>query len=435
MAADKQWISWNKNISHPYNELHRPSSTDELAEIVQKSEQHVRVIGTGRSSADIVAGSETLISLENYTEILSIDTEKQQVTVQTGITLEALINDLAKHQLCIPCLPDIDDITLGGALATGTHGTGIDGHPISGYMTGCSLVKADGTILEINEDSEILEAVRVSLGALGIIATVTLQCEPLYTMTIKEGSLKDAYWMNNFLQMIKNNDFLRILWIPHTNHGYVIKGNRCGEDEEVPTIDGPWHHKYRRTMSKLLYRFADYYPPFIATANKILYRLFFSSKQQKSGTLYDATVTKSRGSTLELAEWTIRADKFIETFTELRQELHSFSNKAFAHIPMDIRYIRADKSWLSYAYNADTVTVGCVTRNADTADSYEAFNKIEEVFYKHGGRPHWAKRHALKANELRTLYPKWDQFNKLRKEMDPDGKFLNNYLTELFGEA
>jgi len=106
---------------------------------------------------------------------------------------------------------------------------------------------------------------------------------------------------------------------------------------------------------------------------------------------------------------------------------------SFAHIPMDIRFVRADKSWLSYAYDADTVTVGCVSRNAKHSDSYKAFESIEKVFLKYGGRPHWAKRHSLKAKELETLYPRWNDFVALRKQMDPTGKFLNNYLSELFG--
>jgi L-gulonolactone oxidase len=163
-----------------------------------------------------------------------------------------------------------------------------------------------------------------------------------------------------------------------------------------------------------------------------LYFAFFRSKKESKGSLYGAIVTKSRGATLELAEWTVSLDKFPELFKELKTVLNSWSNKSFAHIPMDIRFIDSDKSWLSYAYQQDTVTVGCVTRNADTADDYEAFKTVEEIFLKYGGRPHWGKRFQAKDHELQRLYPKWAAFKTLREQLDPTNKFLNPYLRELF---
>ena len=102
---------------------------------------------------------------------------------------------------------------------------------------------------------------------------------------------------------------------------------------------------------------------------------------------------------------------------------------------MDIRFVYQDKSWLSYAYGQDTVTVGCVTRNATTADNYEAFKSVERIFLKYGGRPHWGKRFKAKDETLSKLYPKWEDFKKLRKEFDPTNKFLNPYLKELFNET
>ncbi len=99
---------------------------------------------------------------------------------------------------------------------------------------------------------------------------------------------------------------------------------------------------------------------------------------------------------------------------------------------MDVRFIQKDESWLSYAYGEDTVTVGCISRNVDKADDYKAFNTMQKVFLKYGGRPHWAKMHTLSKFQLRELYPKWDEFVTLRKAMDPNGKFLNKYLEKIF---
>ena len=99
---------------------------------------------------------------------------------------------------------------------------------------------------------------------------------------------------------------------------------------------------------------------------------------------------------------------------------------------MDVRFVKKDNSWLSYAHKKDIVTMGCVCRNAIAANEYEAFKTVEEIFIKHGGRPHWGKRFSAKDKELSRLYPKWEDFKKTRNELDPTDKFLNPYLTSLF---
>ena len=101
---------------------------------------------------------------------------------------------------------------------------------------------------------------------------------------------------------------------------------------------------------------------------------------------------------------------------------------------MDIRFVYKDNSWLSYAFKKDTVTMGCVSRNAAKADTYEAFKSIETIFIKYGGKPHWGKRFTAKDAELSKVYDKWEDFKSLRRKLDPTNKFLNPYLTELFNE-
>ncbi len=431
MIEEKIWTSWNGNIKHPFKILFEPATEEEISKIVSEA-QDVRVFGTKCSSADIAAGTETLISLKNYNNIINIDKNKMQITAQCGITLEELITKVEELGWCIPCLPDIDTITLGGALSTGTHGTAKNGFLLSGYVIKIRLVKANGDILEIDDSNELFEAFRVSVGLLGVLSTITIQCEPLFNMKLVEEPMKDESWLQNCGEMLKENDFLRILWLPHTGSGYVIRGNKLDQGDNVKIKKGPWIHKYRRSVSKFLYGCTVKYPYLTIWANRIIYQFFFRSKIEKSGTLYGASVTKSRGSTLDLAEWTIALDRFDETFRELKRELNNFKNGAFAHIPMDVRFIKADKSWLSYAYDQDTVTIGCVTRNAETADHYKAFDIIENVFLKHNGRPHWAKRFKAGSRELSNLYPKWNDFIQLRREIDPEGKFLNNYLKRIF---
>ena len=367
--------------------------------------------------------------MTSYNKIVSYDYNKKTVTVQSGLILGDFLEAIEAVGWCIPCLPDINTITIGGALATGTHGT--SGKLLSEYMIECTLVLADGSIKTITEEDDLMDAVRVSLGMLGVMSTITFKCEKSYTLHVKERPEKDSEWLPKIKSRLKEHDFLRILWLPHTDKGYVITGDKIKPDTKIAENNGPKYLKHRRNASKILYKYSHIYPWITSIANKILAKAFFSSKKEHKGTLYQATVTKSRGSTLELAEWTIALDKFPQVFDELKTEINKWSNKSFIHIPMDVRFVQKDNSWLSYAYKQDTVTMGCVSRNAATADTYEAFKSVEKIFLKHGGRPHWGKRFSAKDAELSRVYPKWEAFKELRSNLDPTNKFLNPYLAKL----
>lgn len=422
------WVSWNENLKYNFKEMYHISNEEELQEIVS-SRDKIRFFGSKQSSADIAAGTDVLINMTNYNKIVSYDYNQKTITVQSGLSLKELLEAIESVGWCIPCLPDINTITIGGALATGTHGT--SGKLLCEYMTECRLVLADGSVKTVTKDEDLIDAVRVSLGMLGVMSTVTFQCEPSYTLHIKEGPESDKEWLPKIKSRLKKHDFLRILWLPHTNKGYVITGDKIDPNTKVHEDLGPKYLKHRRKASKILYKYTHIFPWLTAIANKLLYKGFFSTTKEHKGTLYQATVTKSRGSTLELAEWTIALDKFPQVFKELKTEINKWSNKSFIHIPMDVRFVYKDKSWLSYAYKQDTVTMGCVSRNAATADTYEAFKSIEKIFIKHGGRPHWGKRFKAKDAELSKIYPKWEAFKELRSELDPTNKFLNPYLAKL----
>ena len=425
------WVSWNENVTHNYKSLFKITTEEELQKVIKNSEK-IRVFGSKQSSADIASGLETLVDITAYNKILSYNDSEHTITVQSGVILGDLLDAIEAKGWCIPCLPDINTITIGGALATGTHGT--SGKLLCEYMTDCSIVLADGSLKRINEKDEMIDAVRVSLGVLGVMSEITFKCEPIYTLHVKEGPEDDSEWLPKIKERLQKHDFLRILWLPHTDKGYVITGDKINPDTEIAENLGPAYLKHRRTASKILYKYSHIFPWTTAIANKLLYRGFFSSTKEHKGSLYQATVTKSRGSTIELAEWTIGLDKFPKVFEELKTEINKWSNKSFIHIPMDVRFVSKDKSWLSYAYGEDTVTMGCVSRNAATADTYEAFKSIEKVFLKYGGKPHWGKRFTAKDAGISKIYSKWEDFKVLRKELDPTNKFLNPYLTELLNE-
>lgn len=432
IAENKVWESWNGNIVHPYSKKYDVQSEADIVEAVLESD-HVRFFGSKQSSADICAGTKALIDLTHFNQMISIDQEQKRITFQSGIKLSDALDIIHTQGWCLPCLPDINTITLGGAISTASHGTGKTGQTLSEYMVACRLVLADGFVKEFTETDAQFAGIRVSLGVLGVFSSITLQCQEDYTLYLQEGPMKDDEWLANLPSLMQKNDFLRVLFLPHAGSSYVIQGNKVDPNQTHELTKPVDFLKHRRSVSKFLYQYTHRFPRFTVLANKLIYKLFFTYPKTAKGNLYDATVTKSRGSTLELSEFTIGLDKFQKVFGELREMLKDPKSKTYIHIPMDVRFIKADNSWLSYAYGQDTVTVGCVCRNTAQADSYHAFKTVEALFLKHGGRPHWAKRFSAKAPELSKLYPKWNDFLELREQFDPKGKFLNQYLSEVFG--
>ena len=431
------WVSWNRNISHSYSQLVRPKGEEELCEAVRRASGdgrngRVRAYGNRQSSADIAAGTETLIDTTACRGVIGVDEEAMQITVRCGTTLRQLMREIESRGWSLPCLPDIDTVTIGGALATGTHGTAGDAHPLAEYMVGCRLVEVGGRVREVHDPDPVMPALRCSLGLLGVVSTITLQCRPLSYLRVEEQAVPDKIWRRSYRDWLVQYEFVRIIFLPHTGYAWVVLGDRIEADQEVDEKPAPWYHRYRREVSRLLYKRTARNPRFTRTANRLLRALFFSNRLVAKGTLYGATVTKSRASPLELAEWGVAMDRFDALFDELVTALERRDNDAYAHIPMDVRFLKSDGTWLSTAYGRDTVTVGCVTRHPEHAHLYRAFDLVEDLFLRYGGRPHWAKRFKAGKADLAPLWPRWDEFIELRRRLDPNGVLLNRYLAGIF---
>ena len=101
------------------------------------------------------------------------------------------------------------------------------------------------------------------------------------------------------------------------------------------------------------------------------------------------------------------------------------------HFPLECRWVAADDIWLSPAYQRDSAYIAAHMYKGMPYHGY--FEAVEEVFQKYNGRPHWGKMHTQTAESLSKIYPKWNEFQALRQELDPNGIFLNPYVKRIFG--
>ena len=169
-----------------------------------------------------------LVPLDSFNQILHVDKELLQVTVGAGITLSKLNVELANLGLALPNLGDIDSQTLAGAISTGTHGTGSRYSSISAAVIGLRIVTGDGSIISTSkfQDPEILESARVSLGAFGVVTSITLQCvEAFFLEGVELTTALDAV-LERFDDEDTKSDFVEFYWYPHTEIAELKINNR-----------------------------------------------------------------------------------------------------------------------------------------------------------------------------------------------------------------
>ena len=183
MASGKQWHNWAHNQTCNAK-IFQPKNKDELIDIVlrtQKEKKTLHAYGTAHSWSDIALTNGYLINTDKLKKIVWVDPTTNQVTVQAGIKLHDLNNKLEDLGLSLPNQGAIMRQSLAGVVSTATHGSGKTG-TFASFITKVQLLCADGTLRTISPayNADLWPAVRTSMGTLGIMTELTIQCEPLF---------------------------------------------------------------------------------------------------------------------------------------------------------------------------------------------------------------------------------------------------------------
>lgn len=393
MREQTEWKNWSGSVRcRPANGVAYPASEEEIAAEVRAAAERrgkVRLAGSGHSFMPLCASDDVVISLDRWHGVESASEEDLEATIRAGTKIHDMGKPLLDANVALENQGDVDVQSIAGALSTGTHGTGETLGNLSTQLIGVRLVTANGDVLDANvsDNADLLAAARVSLGMLGVFSVVRLRVTEAYR-------LHEMQWTESVDDCLAQLDRL-------------IGEYRHFEFFWYPT-DGLAHMKALRPTDL----FCDRLPDVEGEQIDWSYRIF-------------PTVRENRFNEMEYA---IPAESGPECFQEVRHLMQT----RFDHVrfPIEYRTLAADDSWLSPAYDRATVTLS-IHRAADKPYE-EFFRAAETIFRRYDGRPHWGKIHYLDATALRTLYPRWDAFVELRREMDPDGRFLNSSLADLF---
>lgn len=426
------WRNWSGEVVCQPAAFASPGNETELRRVLQQAHnngQCVRTTGSGHSFTPLCATDGVLVSLQNMTGITQVDASTQRVRVRAGTSLNALNHALAEHGLAMENLGDIDVQSIAGALATGTHGTGVTLGSLSTQVTGMRLLLADGQSLwcDASDNADIFRIGRVHLGALGIVTEIELACRPSYRLHCVSRKQPLEALLSNLEACKTQHRNFECFWFPYSNSIQVKTMN---------LTDAP------ETGSNSLRKFNE-----VAIENGLFWalcqvaRLGYPTARAMSRLAGSAVPVSERIAEAHHAyasprsvrfhetEYAIPAEHFPAAFAQIRAMLES--ERIAVNFPLEIRFVAADDIPLSPAHGRASAYIAAHMFKAMPQQYY--FKQFTQIMDQYGGRPHWGKGHHKTAQDFARLYPKWNEFLLLRKRLDPDGLFLNHHLRQVFG--
>lgn len=418
------WSNWSASASCQPRQWLVPATLEELAAAMRSAPAPLRCVGAGHSFTALVPTDGTLLSLDRLTGLVSFDRVAGSATLAAGTRIAVATQLLDAAGLAMMNQPDIDTQSLGGALATGTHGTGARYGAMHSEITALKLLTAGGEVLSCSatERPELFAAAQVSLGCLGVLTEVTLKVRPRHFLRRKAWVAPNEELWARAGEWAQEHQHFEMYMLPFTGYGAAIVHDEVAETAvnhpESPDEDvladlqklrdwlGRWPSLRRWVAGKLVGRT----PP--EQAVDVSWKLLASSRPTRFNET-ECHVPREAG------------------LACLREVLQVLERRNDVFFPMEFRYVRGDGAWLSPFHNRDSCSIAV---HALQGEAYDYLvRETGPVFRRHGGRPHWGKLHDFRPEELAAHYPRWRDFLALRRELDPQGRLLSPYVRKLFG--
>lgn len=393
----------------------------------------VRVVGAGHSYSDIAVAPEIQVSLRHLNRVRHVDAAAGLLTVEGGATLGQIRQELRRHGLAFANMGDIDRQTIGGALSTGTHGTGLRMPAFASQVVALELMLADGSVVRCTaEDGEtdLFDAARVSLGALGVIVAVTLRAVPDYRLRRRDAVITrdEAFTLLADPPAI---DHIGLYFMPYIDQVLMWTAERTADPIEKPSALGEWF----RDVVKVNYGLeamgavARRAPRLVPALSRAFAK---GIRPQTTVDTYDKVFLRPLFVRHDAFEFAVPQDDGPDCVRQLMTAIEEA--KVPAAFPCESRIAGAESAWLHPQYGRTTTWVGAAIQSPGI-DVDDAWQEAQTACVRAGGRPHWGKWHTLPAAELRELYPRWDDFQAVRRDLDPDGLFGSPAIDRVLGRV
>ena len=431
-----KWQNWGRSASVRPLRVEFPRTIEAVRRSVVSaaaSRMKVKAVGAGHSFTGIAVAPGVLLDLTDLSGLVSVDVERSRVTLLAGTRLHQIPRLLAPFGLAMENLGDIDRQSISGAISTGTHGTGARFGGIATQVRGATLVTATGDLLTVGEteNADMLPAVALGLGALGILVDVTIQCVPAFVLHALEQPEALQPVLDGLDARVENADHFEFYWFPHTDLAMTKTNTRLPESaprHPLPrvgkwiddTLVGSGLHQIACCVSAAV-------PATIPPINRLSVKMWGDREFTDVSTNVFAT---SRSVRFREMEYALPAENVRPAFDALRALVDERGWRI--SFPVEVRFAAADDRWLSTAHGRESGYIA--VHRYWREDPTEYFEAVEQIMVSYGGRPHWGKMHTLDAAILRERYPRFDDFVALRDRLDPSRMFANAYLERVLGE-
>ena len=435
VAGGSTWTNWAGTASTTPVAIAHPASTEEVAALVVDAANRglrVKAVGSGHSFTAIAITDGVLLELDKLVGVVSADHVTGLVTVRAGTPLHALNAALAARGLAMTNLGDIDRQTISGALATGTHGTGGRFQGLAAAVRGARVVLADGSIVDcdIEREPDLFQAIRVGLGALGIITELTIQCVPAFMLNAREDPGTLTQTIARLDELVEDTDHFEFYWFPHTDNVLLKRNTRMPVDSAAQPLPR-WRawvddDLLSNRVFEGINRVSTVRPSWIPRINSLTSRVLSS----REFTLPSHQVFASqRDVRFREMEYAVPRERIVDVLDALKAMTDRGDHRV--SFPVEVRFAAADDIWMSTASGRDSAYVA--VHQYHRMDHRAYFDGFEAIAREAGGRPHWGKLHARTRDDLRPTYPHFDDFLKVRDRVDPQRRFGNGYLTRVLG--
>nr|XP_054773493.1 L-gulonolactone oxidase-like [Lytechinus pictus] len=348
-----RFTTWNGIDSCTPELFFKPSSTEELREILIKAKlanRRVKVIGSGHSMNRLACTDGYMIDLQEFDKVINVDSQNLTICVEAGIKLTRLCEDvLPKQGLALSVLSVISDQSLGGAISTCTHGSGLHFGIMASYIIDMKIMTSSGEIIRCSKDEkpELFSAACCGLGALGVILSATIQCEKAFNLHETTTPIRFDEMVSKMDDYLQSGDHVHFFWVPNTDHVVMYCALRTdGPATAPPTPSWFWNSLVANHLFQSLYWISDYFQRAIPWINWAFYQLFLSRLSSRVGASHRVfTLFVPMGAA---NEWAVPLERAADVLRELKRLADA--GKFYAHFPLSVRFAKPDDIMLSPSY-------------------------------------------------------------------------------------
>ncbi|KAK4140236.1 D-arabinono-1,4-lactone oxidase-domain-containing protein [Dichotomopilus funicola] len=467
----RTWARTFSSLPELYIQPHTPAEVQLAITLARQCRRRLVVVGSGHSPSDLTCTSSWMLNLDRLNRVLAIDQATGLATVEAGIRVYALSAALEQAGLALPSLGSIDEQSIAGAIATGTHGSSLRHGLVSETIVSLKITLADGQThtCSAEERPDLFRAALLSVGALGVVTEVTLQAVPAFSLAWSQTIDADARLYEGWDGLLWTQaEFVRVWWFPYMRRAVVWTADKVSR-EDITAGRAPGHYHPRTsfqdsTLGYVVYQnllaLSRWFPRITPWIEWFVFGLNYGFSNGES-TRVSGCQESHKAFLLNclysqfVNEWAIPLSKGPEALQRLGAWLNRlqpgdagyvdhgipFSAEGlWVHSPVEVRVSNTNVRTSAAAQNRPFLDITPDDEPALylNATMYRAYHRdpahhATERYYEAfewlmrdlGGKPHWAKTFSVTPGEFADWYGEdWAQFCRVREEVDPEGLFV-----------